>query len=110
MKLKKTPQYFSTEPIFGLPLYKSGKLPLYKNIYLYSYIFSFAINYEYVIRNKNKLTACNTAPTGLLFADWLKKKGYSVQLQKKYRDSELLTAICKGAMYRIVGVWMLMMP
>ena len=34
----------------------------------------------------NQLLA-NTAPTGLLFADWLKKKGYSVQLQKKYRDS-----------------------
>ena len=42
----------------------------------------------------------NTAPTGLLFADWLKKKGYSVQLQKKYRDSGLLTAICKGVMCR----------
>ena len=45
----------------------------------------------------------NTAPTGLLFADCLKKKGYSVQLQKKYRDSELLTAICKGVMYRMGG-------
>ena len=32
----------------------------------------------------NQLLA-NTALTGLLFADWLKKKGYSVQLQKKYR-------------------------
>ena len=30
----------------------------------------------------NQLLA-NTAPTGLLFADWLKKKGYSVQLQNK---------------------------
>ncbi|MGM9729176.1 AbiEi antitoxin N-terminal domain-containing protein [Leyella stercorea] len=39
-----------------------------------------------------------------MFADWLKKKGYSVQLQKKYRDSELLTAISKGVMYRTVGV------
>lgn len=27
----------------------------------------------------NQLLA-NAAPTGLLFADWLKKKGYSVQL------------------------------
>ena len=51
----------------------------------------------------NQLLA-NTAPTGLLFADWLKKKGNSVQLQKKYRDSELLTAISKGVMYRTVGV------
>ena len=47
----------------------------------------------------NQLLA-NTAPTGLLFADCLKKKGYSVQLQKKYRDSGWLTAICKGVMYR----------
>ena len=47
----------------------------------------------------NQLLA-NTALTGLLFADWLKKKGYSVQLQKKYRDSGWLTAICKGVMCR----------
>lgn len=45
----------------------------------------------------------NTAPTGLLFADWLKKKGYSVQLQKKYRDSGWLTAICKGVMCHTGG-------
>lgn len=36
----------------------------------------------------NQLLA-NTAPTGLLFADWLKKKDYSVQLQKKYRNSDM---------------------
>ena len=30
----------------------------------------------------NQLLA-NTAPTALLFADWLKKKGYSGQLQKE---------------------------
>ena len=30
----------------------------------------------------NQLLA-NTAPTGLLFADWLKKKSYSGQLQNK---------------------------
>ena len=30
----------------------------------------------------NQLFA-NTAPTGLLFADWLKKKSYSGQLQNK---------------------------
>ena len=47
----------------------------------------------------NQLLA-NTAPTGLLFADWLKKKDYSVQLQKKYRDFGWLTAICKGVMCR----------
>ena len=50
----------------------------------------------------NQLLA-NTAPTGLLFADWLKKKGYSVQLQKRYRDSGWLTAMCKGVMYRMGG-------
>ena len=50
----------------------------------------------------NRLFA-NTAPTGLLFADWLKKKGYSGQLQKKYRDSVWLTAMCKGVMYRTGG-------
>lgn len=41
----------------------------------------------------NQLLA-NTAPTGLLFADCLKKKRYSVQLQKKYRDSGWLTVMC----------------
>ena len=57
----------------------------------------------------NQLFA-NTAPTGLLFADWLKKKDYSGQLQKKYRDSRWLTAICKGVMYRTGGRLMLMTP
>lgn len=50
----------------------------------------------------NQLLA-NTAPTGLLFADWLKKKSYSGQLQKKNRDSGWLTAMCKGVMYRMGG-------
>ena len=50
----------------------------------------------------NQLLA-NTASTGLLFADWLKKDGYSGQLQKKYRDSGWLTALCKGVMYRTGG-------
>ena len=36
----------------------------------------------------NQLLA-NIAPKGLLFADWLKKKDYSVQLQNKYRDSDM---------------------
>ncbi len=47
----------------------------------------------------NQLLA-NTSPTGLLFADWMKKEGYSGQLQKRYRDSGWLTAMCKGVMYR----------
>lgn len=42
----------------------------------------------------NQLLA-NTSPTGLLFADWMKKEGYSGQLQKRYRDSGWLTAMCK---------------
>ena len=50
----------------------------------------------------NQLLA-NTAPTGLLFADWLKKEGYSGQLQKKYRDSGWLAALCKGVIYRTGG-------
>ena len=50
----------------------------------------------------NQLLA-NTAPTGLLFADWLKKKSYSGQLQKKNRDSGWLTSMCKGVMYRMGG-------
>ena len=47
----------------------------------------------------NQLLA-NTAPTGLLFADRLNKEGYSGQQEKKYRDSGLLTAMCKGVMCR----------
>ena len=31
-------------------------------------------------RTKINQLPANTAPTGQLFADWLKKKGYSVQL------------------------------
>ena len=56
-------------------------------------------------RTKINQLLANTAPTGLLFADWLKKKGYSGQLQKKYRDSVWLTAMCKGVMYRMGGRW-----
>ena len=36
----------------------------------------------------NQLLA-NTAPTGLLFADWLKKKGYSDQLQKEIQRLQM---------------------
>ncbi len=50
----------------------------------------------------NQLLA-NSASTGLFFADWLKKEGYSSQLQKRYRDSGWLTAMCKGVMYRTGG-------
>jgi hypothetical protein len=47
----------------------------------------------------NQLLAA-TAPTGLIFSDWMKKNGYSVQLQKRYRDTGWLTTLCKGVMYR----------
>lgn len=47
----------------------------------------------------NQLLA-NTSPAGLLFSDWMKKEVYSGQLQKRYRDSGWLTAMCKGVMYR----------
>lgn len=53
-----------------------------------------------IYRTKINQLLAHTAPTGLLFADWLKKEGYSGQLQKKYRDSGWLTSMCKGVMYR----------
>lgn len=40
----------------------------------------------------NQLLA-GTAPTGLMFSDWLKKNGYSAQLQKRYRDTGWLTTL-----------------
>lgn len=50
----------------------------------------------------NQLHA-NTAPTGLLFADWLKKEGYCGQLQKKYMDLGWLISMRKGVMYCTCG-------
>lgn len=47
----------------------------------------------------NKLLAC-THPSGLLFSEWLRRQGYSDQLQKRYRDTGWLTSLCKGVMYR----------
>jgi len=47
----------------------------------------------------NQLLA-STDSSGLLFSDWLKKKGYSDQLQKRYRDSGWLTSLSKGVMFR----------
>lgn len=38
--------------------------------------------------------------TGLVFSKWLKKNGYSDQLQKTYRDSGWLKSLCQGVMYR----------
>jgi hypothetical protein len=39
-------------------------------------------------------------PSGLLFSGWLKTRGYSDQLQKRYRDTGWLTSLSKGVMYR----------
>lgn len=39
-------------------------------------------------------------PGGLLFAEWLRKEGYSPQLLKKYRDSGWLEGLVRGVMYR----------
>ena len=39
-------------------------------------------------------------PKGLYFSEWLKMKGYSDQLLKKYRESGWLTSLAKGVMYR----------
>ena len=37
---------------------------------------------------------------GLFFSDWLRKKGYSDQLIRKYRQSGWLATLDKGVMYR----------
>ncbi|MCM1312829.1 MAG: type IV toxin-antitoxin system AbiEi family antitoxin [Roseburia sp.] len=47
----------------------------------------------------NQLLA-NTDPSGLFFSQWLKTKGYSDQLQKRYRDSGWLTPLSQGVMFR----------
>lgn len=54
------------------------------------------------IENKNKLNYLlqQTKQGGVLFSAWMNTKGYSNQLQKKYRDSAWLTALSVGVMYR----------
>jgi len=42
----------------------------------------------------------DAVPGGLLFAAWLRKKGYSAQLIKRYRDSGWLEGLSRGVMYR----------
>jgi len=52
------------------------------------------------IRNKlNRLLQKNNLG-GVYFSSWLKEKGYSDQLVKKYRDSGWLSPLSKGVMYR----------
>ncbi len=41
-----------------------------------------------------------TLPNGLLFSTWLKEKGYSDQLLRKYRKSRWLDVLSKGVMFR----------
>lgn len=47
----------------------------------------------------NKLLA-SVNTSGLFFSEWLRKQGYSDQLQKRYRDTGWLTSLSKGVMYR----------
>lgn len=42
----------------------------------------------------------DAVPGGLLFAVWLRKRGYSAQLIKRYRDSGWLEGLSRGVMYR----------
>ena len=54
------------------------------------------------IANSSKLNhiLSESVPGGLLFAGWLRKKGYSSQLLKKYRDSGWFEGLVRGVMYR----------
>ena len=47
----------------------------------------------------NQLLA-NTSPSDLCSQNGWKRKGYSSQLQKRYRDTGWLTTLCKGVMFR----------
>lgn len=47
----------------------------------------------------NQLLA-STSQSGLIFSDWMKRSGYSAQLQKRYRDTGWLTQLNKGVMSR----------
>ena len=50
------------------------------------------------IENENKLNQLlqRSNQGGVLFSSWLKGKGYSDQLVKKYRDSGWLSSLSKG--------------
>ena len=51
-------------------------------------------------RSKINNLLMNSYPGGLLFSEGLKKRGYSDQLLKQYRNSGWLTSLSKGVMYR----------
>lgn len=54
------------------------------------------------LESKNKVNQLLILGTknGLFFSEWLKKKGYSDQLIRKYRQSGWLTSLSKGVMFR----------
>lgn len=51
-------------------------------------------------RTKINHLLTETDTTGLYFSEWLRVKGYSDQLLKRYRDSGWFTALSQGVMYR----------
>lgn len=51
-------------------------------------------------RNKINQLLQKSNPGELFFSSWLKENGYSDQLIKRYRDSNWLSALSKGVMYR----------
>lgn len=51
-------------------------------------------------RSKLNYLLMSGKKNGLYFSEWMKKKGYSDQLIKKYRQSGWLTSLDKGVMYR----------
>lgn len=51
-------------------------------------------------QNKINQLLLSGIPKGIYLSEWLKKKGYSDQLIKRYRESGWLTSLAKGVMYR----------
>jgi Protein of unknwon function (DUF2893). len=52
------------------------------------------------LQNKINRLILSGVKNGLYFSEWLKGKGYSDQLVRKYRQSGWLTSLSKGVMYR----------
>lgn len=54
------------------------------------------------IEQKSKINQLllSSTPKGLLFSEWMKRKGYSDQLLKRYREYGWLAMLSKGVMYR----------
>lgn len=76
---------------------------MYKPLFRYIFVVTFIpLLYIMSIESRNKINQLlqNKLPGGLLFSSWLKKKGYSDQLLKRYRDSGWLSLISKGVMHR----------